>query len=247
MNKYIIYEVKNALGNIFTIIFGFIFPILMTLILFFAFSGDLEGIALENMKISMFVTNMIIVPLAILFIGFSALFSQEIERKVTLRMSLYGYTEIKQLQAKFVAQFLVVFLSLLIYCVVLIPIIGLEAPSLIGLLLIVIFLLIISFTFYVFAFAISLLAKKFSIAFGLTMSLYFIIMILSGMMGVSSNQLPIGLKEVSQVLPTTHLVNHSVELWHNYAFNMTGLMISTASLLLMSLLLAYIANKQKNN
>ncbi len=237
MIKYIQYEVKNALGNIFTVIFGFIFPALITLIFYFAFSSSNQGDNLEQFKIGMFVSNLMIAPLAILLIGFSALFSQEIEKQVALRMSLLGYDEKKQFLAKFIAQFLVMMASLIVYSMIVYPVLNIKSFNVIGLFMIGLLILILSFSIFMIAFGLSMLAKKFSIAYGISMSTYFIVLVLSGMMGVSSDNLPVGLKEVSLALPTTHIVKHGYQLWMHISFDSWGLILSMSGCLIFSVVL----------
>jgi|SRR5690625_1770949 len=247
MKKEIIYEVKNILGNIFTIIFGFIFPTLMTIILYNAIKADINITDINYLKIHLFVSNAVMIPLAIVFVGFVALFSQEIEKGVVLRMSLFGYTEKRQLKAKFISQLIVVFISLLLYSIIIIPVLKIPEINMLGFVYILISYLILTVLFFIIGFSISLLTKRFSVSFGITMSLYFIIMILSGMMGVSSDDLPFLLKQISYVLPTNHLIKNSYNLWNNIGFELTGLIISFIIFIIISTVLYFIAFKNRKN
>lgn len=77
------------------------------------------------------------------------------------------------------------------------------------------------------------------------MSTYFIILILSGMMGIRSEQLPVGLKQISAILPTTHAANHAVNLWNNTSFNPLPLILSFTGFVLVSGLMTFYAIKKR--
>ena len=90
MKRYVVYEIRNSLGNIFAIVFGVFFPTMMTVFLYHAIGAKMPSITQEAFAINIFVSNLLMSPLALVFIGFSALFSQEIDQDVTNRMNLSG-------------------------------------------------------------------------------------------------------------------------------------------------------------
>lgn len=248
MKQYVLYEVRNSLGNIFAIIFGIFFPTMMTVFLYYAIGAKMPDVTKDAFAVQIFVTNLQMSPLALVFIGFSALFSQEIEQDVTTRMTLFGYTETKQMKAKLIAQIAVLIFSLVIYCMVVIPSLRIPAPSIYGLLVFVASIIVLTVCFYLLAYGISLLAKKFSITYGITMSLYFLIMIFSGMMGISSDQLPKAMRLFSNLLPTTHIVSDIPQLWNSNSYNLAALVQSFLFFLAISLLVVGFAitkNKRK--
>lgn len=226
MKRLITYEIKNSIGNIFAVIFGIIFPIFMTMLFFLIYKSKIPADATGSFFTQLFITNMLMSPLALVFIGFSALYSQEIEKDVITRMTLFGHSESQQMRAKFVAQFVVLTLSITLYCLVIVPVLGVEAPSLYGLIVLVASILALTISFFLIAYGISLLARKFSITYGITMSLYFAIMVLSGMMGVQPSDLPPAVQNISNLLPTTHMIQDIPKLWTLNSYNIAPLIQS---------------------
>lgn len=238
MKRYVVYEIRNSLGNIFAIVFGVFFPTMMTVFLYHAIGAKMPDITQEAFAVNIFVSNLLMSPLALVFIGFSALFSQEIDQDVTNRMNLFGYTETKQMKAKLLAQIAVLVFSLAIFCAVVIPSLQIPAPSLYGLLVFVSSVVILTICFYLLAYGISLLARKFSVTYGITMLMYFLIMIFSGMMGITSDQLPKSMRFFSDLLPTTHIVRDVPKLWNMNSYNLAALMQSFLFFMAFSILVA---------
>ncbi len=238
MKRYVVYEIRNSLGNIFAIVFGVFFPTMMTVFLYHAIGAKMPSITQEAFAINIFVSNLLMSPLALVFIGFSALFSQEIDQDVTNRMNLFGYTETKQMKAKLLAQIAVLVFSLAIFCAVVIPSLQIPAPSLYGLVVFVSSIVVLTICFYLLAYGISLLARKFSVTYGITMLMYFLIMIFSGMMGITSDQLPKSMRFFSDLLPTTHIVRDVPKLWNMNSYNLAALMQSFLFFMAFSVLLA---------
>lgn len=239
MQRYIKYELLNSFGNFFSILFGIIFPILMTLLLYFIFNQQIPAEGMEQFSVQLFVTNLLISPLAIIFIGFASLFSQEIEKEITVRMSLFGYSEKKQMLAKFVAQSIMAALSMTFYAVIVIPILKIPAPSFFGLSVFLIGIFLLSFSLFLAAYGLSLLLKKFSITFGVVMSVYFLIMILSGMMGIQTNQLPKPIQGIAKLLPTTHMIQDIPKLWEKNRYNLMPMIQATLFLLALTVLIYF--------
>ena len=129
MKRLIKYEIRNSLGNFFAIFFGLFFPILMTYILLATVIKDVPSNFQDQAIVRLFITNLLMIPLAMMFVGFSALFSQELEKDVLTRLSLFGLSESKQMIAKMVAQFLLMFISILIFIIATAPFIKLVKPS----------------------------------------------------------------------------------------------------------------------
>lgn len=243
MKRYVKYELLNSLGNFFSILFGIIFPIVMTLLFYSIFNKQIPESQLPQFSTQLFVTNLLISPLAVIYIGFAALFSQEIEKEVTVRMALFGYSEKKQMQAKFLAQAIMSSISVAIYIAVVTPFLSVPLPTIFGLMVFVSGVCLLSFSLFLAAYGISLLMKKFSTTFGIVMSTYFLIMILSGMMGIQTNQLPKPIQSVAKLLPTTHMIQDMPKLWEKTTYNLMPMIQSILFLLALSILL-YLAGIQ---
>ena len=214
MKKYIWYEVKNNLGNIMSIIFGLIFPTVMTNLFFYVFKSQLSASeSIVKFGTQLFLVNLLMAPLALVLVGFTATFSQEIEQGMTLRLSLFGYSHKKQILAKLVSQFFVVIFAIGIYCACSLITIPVLTPSPTVLFIYILCMVLLVVLFFLFAYAISMLTKKFSGAFGISMSFYFVVMILSGMMGIQPDQFPSGVRYISNLLPTTQIALLFPKVW----------------------------------
>jgi len=178
------YELRNLVGNIFTLIFGLFFPIFMTV-----FLGNIIGAKVpENMKetvmTNIFITSSLIIPLATIFIGYSAVFSQELEKNIPLRFRLFGYSEKTLLVSKICANLIFMTASLFIYTTIVWFALEIQIPTIKSALILIVSLYALATCLFVLAHGIALFFKKFGPTYGITMVLYFAIMILSGIFGI---------------------------------------------------------------
>lgn len=241
MIRLIKYEIRNALGNIIALVFGFVFPIAMTLLLHSVLK-DQAG----NISVQLYVTNLLLNPLALIFVGFAALFSQEIEKDVPMRMNLFGISTQQQFIAKFVAQIVLFLASAVLYTLIVWPVLQLEVPSLFAVTVMVITILVFTITIFMFSYSIALIARKFSATYGITMFIYFATMILSGMMGIQYSQLPNGLRVISDALPTTNMVRDIPKLWTQDSYNLAPLLQSMIFTICLAGILYIIALKKNS-
>ena len=90
---------------------------------------------------------------------------------------------------------------------------------------------------------IATLIRKFGPTYGVVMALYFIMMILSGYMGIQTSKLPDFLKPVSDLLPTTQLGNDYIKFWMGKEYNFGPLVQSMLFFGALSLIVLLIAFK----
>ncbi|MEG1255937.1 ABC transporter permease [Clostridium sp.] len=213
------YELRNLVGNIFTLIFGLFFPIFMTV-----FLGNIIGAKVpENMKetvmTNIFITSSLIIPLATIFIGYSAVFSQELEKNIPLRFRLFGYSEKTLLVSKICANLIFMTVSLFIYTTIVYFALEIQIPTLKSALILIVSLYVLATCLFILAHGIALFFKKFGPTYGITMVLYFVIMILSGMFGVQAKDFPEPLKNVAYFLPTTYISGEFIDFWQGGTYN----------------------------
>lgn len=213
------YELRNITGNIFTIIFGVFFPIMMTAGLSPIFMKSVP----ENFKSTAFTAFFIgastIIPLASVFIGYSAVFSQEVEHKIPIRFKLFGYKESTLVASKLIANLIFITLSIILYVVVNYSILDLEKPNFSSAIILITSIYLLNIFLFIFAHGISLIFKKFAPTNALTMMLYFGIMILSGLFGATPNDFPQALKYISYLLPTTYISQDFINFWNGGSYN----------------------------
>jgi len=226
MKRYITYEIRNNLGNFMSMIFGFLMPLFMTILIFHAYKGQMPKDLVGDFATQMYLTNLIMIPMAMILIGFASMCSQEIEQGVTKRLELFGYVYRKQMVVKFWAQFIIVVIAIFLYSIIICVILPVNAPKFGSLFAYLICFLALIVLVYLIAYAIAMLTQKFSAAFGITMTLYFGIMILSGMMGVTADKFPKPVRNVAELLPTTRMIEVFPDSWSTSLGNVAPLIQS---------------------
>jgi ABC-2 type transport system permease protein len=213
------YELRNISGNIFTIIFGVIFPICFTIFFGTAMvskiSEDMKDVFVTNM----FISSSLIIPLATLLVGYSAVFSQELEKNIPLRFRLFGYNERTVLISKICANLIFMTLSFILYTLVVCSVLKVKVPTLSSALILIVSLYLLSTFLFILAHGVALFFKKFGPTYAITMLLYFGIMILSGLFGIQAKDFPGVLKVVAYTLPTTYISGEFVEFWQGGSYN----------------------------
>ena len=213
------YELRNLIGNIFTLIFGVAFPIGMTIFFGTAMAGKVPAEGKDIFITSIFIINSIIIPLASILVGYSAVFSQELEKNIPLRFRLFGYSEKTVITSKICANLIFITFALVVYTVVVFLVLNVQVPSLSSALILIASLYLLSAFLFILAHGISLFFKKFGSTFAITMVLYFAILILSGMFGVQAKDFPGPVKAVAFTLPTTYIGGDFIEFWQGGSYN----------------------------
>lgn len=213
------YEFRNLIGNIFTIIFGVFFPIGMVIFFGTAMVGKIPGDAKDMFITSIFISFSLIIPLASILVGYSAIFSQELDKNIPLRFRLFGYSEKTVLISKICANLIFMTLSLSLYTLVVCSVLKVQVPALSSALILIVSLYLLSIFLFILAHGIALFFKKFGPTYAITMMLYFAIMILSGMFGVQAKDFPDGIKAVAYTLPTTYISGEFIDFWKAGSYN----------------------------
>lgn len=239
--RYLILEFKNILGNFIGIFFGFIFPVLLANIIIFSRKSEIPPQFVSDFKVTIFITMISIIPLSLALVGFPALFSQETEKGVTRRMVLFGYGITKQLINKLISNIVVIFIAVGVYFFSVGYMNDIKLPSAYSLFILLVSLFIISIDFYMITFAITWWLKKFSYVYGVTMVLYFIVMILTGMFGVSSEKFGTIIYGIAKCIPITLFAKTLIKNWSasfyslgNYVWVLIGFTIFSFLLFLLS-------------
>jgi len=169
----IIYEVRNISGNLFTHFFGIVFPIVMSLVISNVAIEDVPVSMKQQVVTSIVITMSLIIPMAIMFIGYAANYSQEVERNVPTRMYLFGFSEKSVMFAKVIAQLIFLTGAMLIYAVAEVMFLDIQKPDVLSLICLIVCLYLLAVIFFLFAHGISNLFKKFGPTYAVTMTMYF--------------------------------------------------------------------------
>lgn len=220
------YELLNIALNGYTFFFGVLFPLFFSIIIIKSVLKDVPPGTAADLSTSIFLGIAMIIPMATMFIGYAASFANEIEKQIPDRLSLYGFSQKTLLLAKLTANLTFLTAALLIYIGVDALVLDILRPTAAAL---VVFLLV----FYSFAVILLVLAhglgtlfRKFGPTYAITMILYFAIMMLSGMMGVSYDALPGWIHPISNLLPPKHIGQEFVAFWKGEPYNFAPLIQS---------------------
>lgn len=221
--RLVIYELRNLLGNPFVYIFGIIFPILMLLIITRAIEAETAKEFIPYANTSVFISMSLIIPMAVIFLGYSANYSQELEKEIPLRMELFGYSQKSMMLSKIIAHFLVMAAGLVLYAAISYAVIDLQMPRAGSILCLLICHILLGLMFFALAHGVSVFFKKFGPTYAVMMGLYFGIMILCGMMGVKTDQLPKAARLIANLLPMTYISNDFIQFWREGSYNFVPL------------------------
>lgn len=235
------YEFRNTLGNVFIIIFGVGFPILMTCLCGPMFMKDVPEQFKSNALTTFFIGVSTIIPLATVFMGYAANFSQELEKGVPIRFKLFGYKDKTLIASKLIANLILVTISMVIYTTVNYMSLDLEVPTIKAVIILIISLYVLTIVTFTFAHGLALMFKKFAPTNAITMILYFVIMILSGLFGVVPDDFPKVLRFISYLLPTTYISQDFIVFWQDGSYNFAPFIQSFIFFAVVSLVILIVA------
>lgn len=216
----ILYEIRNILGNPFIYIFGLGLPIFMSLMMSKVVTqGMTDTGIIRQVTTTVFLGNGLIIPMATMLIGYSAVYSQEIEKGIPLRMRLFGFSENYILINRMIAEFLFMTVALFLYFMSNLLFLPLAVPTKNGLFLYLLCVYVFGMLLFLLAHAVSGLIRKFGPTYAVTMLLYFVMMIFGGLMGMSYQSMPKLMQAVARMIPVTYITRDFYEVWCGEAYN----------------------------
>ena len=215
----VLYELRNINGNLMPHFFGIVFPNMMTMIFSRTIGSQVPAAVRQNAMVSIMLSMMLVIPMSIMFIGYGALYTQEVENEVPLRMHLFGFHEKSLLTAKIIAHLIFMTIAFVIYAIFQTFTMDIPKPVFSSVICLMISLYLIGVILLVIAHSIANIFRKFGITFGITMFVYFVLMMLTGMMGISTEQLPKALQKIALTLPMTYISNDFAGFWEGGSYN----------------------------
>ena len=213
------YELRNIAGNMFVIFFGVFFTIMMSILFSFVLKKQVPEEMYPQAITSIFITMSMIIPMAVLLIGYAANYSQELEKDIPLRLNLFGFRERSMLVAKMIAYLIFTTGAFLIYAIVDIIMLDIQVPKFSSAICLILSLYALSVILFVLAHGIATIFRKFGPTYAVSMLLYFGFMILCGMMGVAVEQLPKGLNVIAKAFPMSYISSDFVDFWQGGKYN----------------------------
>ena len=213
------YELRNINGNFMTHFFGIVFPNIMSLIFTTTISRQAPEAMRPEVTVSVVICMALIMPMSIMFLGYGAIYSQEVEHDIPLRMHLYGYCEGSLIAAKVIAHLLFLTIAFVIYGIFQTIILDVPKPAFSSLLCLLLSLYLVGVMFLLIVHSMANLFRKFSVTFGISMVIYFLLMMVTGMMGISVDQMPRALQTVAKVFPMTYISNDFADFWQGGSYN----------------------------
>lgn len=215
----VLYELRNINGNFMPHFFGIVFPNMMCLLFSKTVGSQVPEEMRQEVITSIVLSMSLIMPMSIMFLGYGALYSQEVERGIPLRMRLFGYSQRSEITAKIIAHLIFLTIAFVVFGFFQVIVMDISRPTLASLICLIVSLYLLGVIFLMIAHAIAEIFKKFSITFGISMFLYFIIMMLTGMMGVKTEQLPEALQKIARIFPMTYVSNDFADFWQGGSYN----------------------------
>lgn len=224
--RMVLYELRNINGNLMPHFFGIIFPNIMCFLLSKTVASQVPEAVRGTANTSIMLSMSLVIPMSIMFLGYGALYAQEVEREIPLRMRLFGYGIGAEVMAKVLAHLIFMTIALIVYGLFQGLVMDMERPTVPAFLCWVLSLYLIGVACLVLAHGIAGIFRKFSLTFGINMILYFMMMILTGMMGINTDQLPRVLQKCAALLPMTHISNDFVDFWQGGSYHFMPLIQS---------------------
>ena len=213
------YELRNINGNFMTHFFGIVFPNIMCLLVSTVIGKQVPDAVRSEVTVSVVICMALIMPMSIMFLGYGSLYSQEVEREIPQRMRLFGFSEKSLITAKIIIHLLFLTGAMLLYAVVQSLLLDIPKPALSSLLILLMSLYLIGVLFMVSVHSMANIFRRFSVTFGVSMSIYFLLMMLTGMMGISTDKLPMVWQRIARTLPMTYISNDFAEFWQGGSYN----------------------------
>ena len=241
----IVYEFRNVAGNPFVHIFGIFFPMLLSIIISKAVSAEIpDPKMLGEVITTVFLGIGAVIPLATILMGYSSTCSQDIEKGIPLRMKLFGFSEKYTMLNRLIAEFVYMTFAFILYFMVGIFVLKIDTPVASGAVMYVIALYVFAAILFVIAHAIANLVKKFGLTYMISMLVYFGMMILSGMMGLTVDRLPKGVRIISDLLPSTYLNKDFYQVWMGNSYNYVPMIQSYLFFLAIAGILVFVLGRR---
>ena len=213
------YEVLSNLYNGYSFFFGAVFPIFLMVMISKGALGDVPASLKPELVTSLLISMSMIIPLSTMFLGYAATYSNELEKDVPIRLSLFGFSGTRLFMGKLIANYIFLTFCFALYLVGTLSFVKIAKPAVPAVIIWVISIYLMSALCLTLAHGIANLIRRFSVTYGVAMAIYFTIMALGGMMGVSLKDQPLEMQTVSRLFPFTYFGNGYIDFWMGREYN----------------------------
>ena len=220
------YEVLSNLYNGYSFFFGAIFPIFLMVIISKGALNDLPSKLKPELTAGLLIGMSMIIPLSTMFIGYAATFSNELEKDVPVRLSLFGMSGTRLFMGKLIANYVFLTFCFALYLVGTLCFVTIASPKPMAVFIWIAAIYLMSGFCIALAHGIANIIRRFGITYALVMAIYFTIMALGGMMGIKLKDLPLELQNISKLFPFTHFSNGYIDFWMGRDYNFAPLIHS---------------------
>lgn len=211
---YLKYEAKVFIKSWYTIFFGAILGNMLALFIGMGMRRSVPAEILPRVLNSMAMSLLCLIPLVNGMISYAALTSMEFEKRIPLRLRLFGLSEGKRLVARIVVYTSVTYLFMAIYLLFNgLVLKNLLRPAAVGLLTVFVHYTLLLWLLIVLSHGISLFFSRFSPSYATVMMLYFAFMIFGGMMGVDIKDMPSWAQNIGHFLPFSYYPDAMGPVW----------------------------------
>lgn len=222
----VLYQFRDMIGNPYIHIFGVGLPLLMGVLISNVAAQEVTSDLVGMICTTIYLGIGVLIPMASILMGYAVSYAQELDKGIPQRMQLFGLSEGYLLINRIVAELIYIAGVFILYFVVGNIFLELNSPTASGVILYIVCILVLSMLFFALAHGIASICRKFGKTYCVSMILYFIIMILGGMMGVQYEALPKVLQTVAKLLPVTYINRDFYTIWIGETYNFSPMIQS---------------------
>lgn len=203
--RHLLYELKNVMLNFYIPFFGMIFPMVLAIFIGNAVTKDVPVFIIPEVKTKIVLTMLPMIGLSSLFLGEVSIFTMEVEKNITQRLEVFGFSKVKIVLAKYYSLMIFLLASTTVYLIGTYIFTRYLIPDIGGFISVNLLMIVTGSILFLIAHSIALIFKRFHISYGISMVVYFSIMFFSGMLGLSLEDMPSGLRAISKMIPYSYV------------------------------------------
>lgn len=214
------YEFRNVVGNPYVHIFGVGMPVLLAALITKAVSSEITDDAVMKMTSTTIYLGMgVLIPMAILLMGYAISYAGELEKGIPERMRLFGIRNSVSLCNRAIAEMIFIMLSFVVFFGTAQFLSEIEKPVFSGLVCYSVSIFAFCIICFMLGHGIACVCHSFGKTYCVSMILYFGFMISAGMMGIRYENMPKWAQAIAKLLPATYINRDIYQIWRGESYN----------------------------